>query len=469
MSDLPPAPNPVACASAGHAPAFSLSDLSAGRPVLWASDSAGDPASGGRLHGISPADIGSTVERLERFAPLLALLFPELDTSAGRIESDLRETPRLQQALGMPPGFGTLLVKADHALPVAGSIKARGGIHEVLEHAEALATRHGLLAPGGDYRVLAKPAARALFAAHQVAVGSTGNLGLAIGVMASALGFEAVVHMSADAKEWKKARLRKRGVEVVEHAGDYAEAVAAGRRAAEADPRCHFVDDEQSRSLLLGYAAAAPHLARQLQALGRTVDAQHPLFVYLPCGVGGAPGGIAYGLAQIYGPHVHCFFAEPTRSPCFLVQMLAGTPVLAHLGPNPSVYDVGLDNRTEADGLAVPRASELAADVVRPLLGGVYTVDDEDMFRLLHTAAVTESVRIEPSAAAGLAGPAMLQASAAGQAYIVRRGLAPHMARATHIAWTTGGLFVPDEEYDRFHARGARSAEAAREPAGAAA
>lgn len=469
MSDLSTAPNSTAADSSGAAPALPLADLSAGRPVLWASDTVGDPASGGALHGISPADIEATVARLSRFAPLLALLFPELDSSAGRIESGLLHTPRLQAAIGMPPGFGTLLVKADHALPVAGSIKARGGIHEVLEHAEALALADGLLAPGGDYRVLASPAARALFGTHQVAVGSTGNLGLAIGVMASALGFEAVVHMSADAKEWKKARLRKRGVEVVEHAGDYAEAVAAGRRAADADPRCHFVDDEQSRSLLLGYAAAAPHLARQLQALGRTVDAQHPLFVYLPCGVGGAPGGIAYGLAQIYGPHVHCFFAEPTRSPCFLVQMLAGTPVLAHLGANPSVYDVGLDNRTEADGLAVPRASALAADVVRPLLAGVYTVEDEDLFRLLHSAAVTESIRIEPSAAAGLAGPASLQASAAGQAYIARRGLAAHMAQSTHIAWTTGGLFVPDEEYARFQARGARAADAGSAPAVAAA
>ena len=248
----------------------SLSQLQAGRPVLWATSRTADGGAGPAFNGISSADVSSTADRLARFAPLLAWLFPELEASAGRIESDLIAVPRLQRALGLPTDAGVLMVKGDHALPVAGSIKARGGIHEVLEHAEALARRHDLL-DAADYRSLAAPEARALFAAHKVAVGSTGNLGLAIGVMASALGFQAVVHMSADAKQWKKDRLRRRGVEVIEHAGDYEEAVAAGRTVAEADPACHFVDDEQSLSLLLGYAAGTPHLARQLADAGRTV------------------------------------------------------------------------------------------------------------------------------------------------------------------------------------------------------
>jgi D-serine dehydratase len=371
-------------------------------------------------------------DRFARFAPLLADLFPELAASGGRIESELVPIPAMQQALGLASNKGRLWVKADHSLPVAGSIKARGGFHEVLEHTERLALENGLLTLDADYRVLAQPAARALFARHQVAVGSTGNLGMAIGVMAAALGFRAVVHMSTDAKEWKKERLRQRGVQVVEHSGDYELAVANGRQLALADPLCHFVDDERSLSLFLGYSAAALHLRDQLVAQGVVVDAEHPLLVYLPCGVGGAPSGIAWGLHELLGEHVHCFFAEPVQSPCFLAHLLSPE------GSHHSVYDYGLTNRTEADGLAVPRASLLAAQVMRPLLDGIFTVEDDTLFTHLALLNKTEGLRIEPSAAAGFSGPGFLHSSALA------------CPGANHVVWTTGGSLVPDAQYQGF-------------------
>ena len=392
---------------------------------------------------LGPARMQAAYDRFARFAPLLAQLFPELTASEGRIESALQPVPEMQRALGLPTHHGRLWVKADHSLPVAGSIKARGGFHEVLEVTEQLAMENGLLQPGHDYRTLNTPVARALFARHQIAVGSTGNLGMAIGVLAAALGFRAVVHMSTDAKEWKKERLRQRGVEVVEHAGDYEMAVASGRQLAQVDPLSHFVDDERSLSLFMGYSAAALHLRDQLQSQSMTVDAQHPLIVYLPCGVGGAPAGIAWGLHQLFGEHVHCFFAEPVQSPCFLVQMLSS------VGSSQSVYDFGLTNQTEADGLAVPRASQLAADVMRPLLAGVFTVEDQTMFDHLAMLLATQGMRIEPSAAAGFIGPKHL------------RGTTLACSNANHVVWTTGGLLVPDAQYEHFLQRASRRRDAA--------
>lgn len=401
---------------------------------------------------ISLVDTHTAAHRLERFAGLLAQVFPELSATQGVVESPLMPASAMLPALGIPADAGKLFIKADHSLPVAGSIKARGGMHEVLEFAEQVALQQGLVSQGGDYRVLAEPAARKLLARYQVAVGSTGNLGLSIGVVASALGFKAAVHMSADAKEWKKERLRQRGVQVVEHTGDYERAVAAGREQAAADPLCHFVDDEQSFSLLLGYSAAALHLQKQLQSQGVVVDAQHPLLVYLPCGVGGAPAGIAFGLRQLLGPHVHCFFAEPVQSPCFMVQMLSDQA--PHLGGHPSVYDWGLTNRTEADGLAVPRASLLAAELMKPLLSGVFTVQDDTLFEHLVMVLDTLGERIEPSAAAGFSGPAMLTGTTAGQAWLQASGLDAVLHQATHLVWTTGGLLVPDAQYQTFVERG---------------
>ena len=179
---------------------------------------------------------------------------------------------------------------------------------------------------------------------------------------------------------------------------------------------------------------------------GVDVDAQHPLFVYLPCGVGGAPGGITFGLRHLFGDHVHCFFAEPLAAPAMLVRLASNRPV--------SVREFGLDLCTEADGLAVGQASEFVVPVIRSLVSGVFTVTDQDLFEDLYRLERTEGLRIEPSAAAGFRGPRWLLESEDGRRYLTRHNLIPYVDNATHILWTTGGAFVPESEYQRFHDRG---------------
>lgn len=407
---------------------------------------------------VSHQDILDAAERLSRFAPLLSQLFPELEESQGIIESALVSAPGFEKKLASNfMARGSLYLKVDHSLPIAGSVKARGGIYEVLLIAETIATEQGLYQPNSSTLALLSDKVREIFAQYTLSVGSSGNLGLSIGVMASSLGFKSVVHMSADAKEWKKERLRKRGVTVVEHPGDFASAVEAGRKQAEQDDMIYFVDDENSLPLFLGYSVAALRLKEQLLEAKIPVDAEHPLFVYIPCGVGGAPGGITFGLKHIFGDAVHCFFAEPVDSPSMLVRLAAET-LSEDRRETLSVYDIGLHNNTEADGLAVPSASILVAKMMRRLVSGVFTVRDDSLFESLYDLYQSARLKIEPSAAAAFGGPEWLLNSDAGKAYIAEHSLTTVIKQANHILWTTGGAFVPDDEYQQFLEKGERLA-----------
>lgn len=84
-------------------------------------------------------DIEDADERLRRFAPYLAEAFPETAPSGGIIESPLREISAMQAELDREYDCripGKLYVKLDSHLPISGSIKARGGIYEVLKTAD---------------------------------------------------------------------------------------------------------------------------------------------------------------------------------------------------------------------------------------------------------------------------------------------------------------------------------------------
>ncbi|HFG2203689.1 TPA: D-serine ammonia-lyase [Vibrio cholerae] len=395
--------------------------------------------------GLGSEDIQDASQRLKRFAPYLAKAFPETAKTNGIIESEVVPISEMQSVLEREydtPIQGRLLLKKDSHLPISGSIKARGGIYEVLTHAEKLAIEAGLLTESDDYSKLLNEEFRDFFKRFSIAVGSTGNLGMSIGIMSAKLGFSVSVHMSADARAWKKNRLRALGVNVIEYAQDYGVAVAQGRKEAENDPTCFFIDDENSQTLFLGYSVAGERLKKQFDKKGIVVDAQHPLFVYLPCGVGGGPGGVAFGLKMAFGDNVHCIFAEPTHSPCMMLGVHTG------LHDAISVQDIGIDNITAADGLAVGRASGFVGRAMERLLDGYLTISDERMYRLLGQLNEAENIQLEPSALAGMIGPIVVTKSVEYRARMQFDDTV--MGNATHLVWATGGGMVPAEEMDSY-------------------
>lgn len=420
-----------------------LPRVAAAEEVLWLNPGLQSAETALPRMELGMADILDAEARLQRFAPFIRERFPETVPRGGLIESPLTPIPRMQRLLEERFGAvipGRLLLKQDSHLAIAGSVKARGGIYEVLKHTEELAMENGLLSETDDYAKLASPEMREFFSRYTVQVGSTGNLGLSIGIASAAVGYKVIVHMSVDAKQWKKDLLRAHGVQVIEYEADYGEAVKQGRARSDADPMSYFVDDENSRNLFLGYAVAALRLRQQLAEQNVAVDREHPLLVTIPCGVGGAPGGVTFGLKHVFGDSVHCFFAEPTQAPCMLAGMATG------LHSKVSVQDLGLTGLTEADGLAVGRPSGFVGGVMEPLLSGEVTIADPKLYTFMRALLESENIFLEPSACAAFQGPAELLRQQEGRDYAARQGLtAERLANSTHIAWATGGALVPED------------------------
>lgn len=392
-------------------------------------------------------------KRLERFAPFIKLKFKDTEKLNGIIESPISRIALFQDYLedfyemNIP---GRMYLKRDDSLPIAGTIKARGAIYEVLKHAEDLAIEHGLLKDfDDDYTKFVSKEFQDFFSQYGIVVGTTGNLGISSGVMGRTLGFNVTIHMSAEAKQWKKDYLRSFGINVVEHETNFTEAVRNGRAESDADPKSYFVDDEHSGELFFGYTVAGARMVKILEDMNIPVDEDHPLFVYLPCGIGGSPGGITFGLKQQYGDNVHCFFAEPTHMPSMLLGLLSKE------FDGITVDDAGIDPHTVMDGLAVPRTSGFVSRTMEDYFDGGYTLSEEECMVHLTSMIDNENIALEPAALAGVPGPAKLFSTEAGQDYIQEKGLADKVNNITHISWATGGSMVPENDMEEFYRQGA--------------
>ena len=418
-----------------------LKRISAQEEVVWINEDLENAKTALQKLDITMEDMEDAQARLARFAPFIQKCFPETQPQNGLIESPLTEIENMKKQLEKEYNIsiaGRIFLKQDSHLAISGSVKARGGIYEVLKHAEDLALEHGKVKKTDDYSIFASDEMKKFFSQFKIQVGSTGNLGMSIGIMSAALGFHVIVHMSADAKQWKKDLLRQRGAVVIEYDDDYSKAVEQGRKESDADPNSYFVDDENSITLRLRHAVAAKQLQRQLELNGFFVYEKQPLWVCIPCGVGGAPGGITFGLKQLFGDNVHVFFVETTPAPCMLLGMASG------MQNKVCVQDFGLSGQTHADGLAVGRPSGFVGGVMTHLLSGEMTLQDKRIYDFMRDIVNSENIFLEPSACACFMGIVDCFKTEEMKQYIKNHHLENKMQQAIHIPWATGGSLVPE-------------------------
>jgi len=161
------------------------------KPVSWINPSK-KPMKEMPTFPIKKEDMLAAEKLWHRFAPFFEKAFPETAATDGILESPLKEIPKMKALLnaGYPQFKGSLYLKCDNALPIAGSIKARGGFFEVLHYAEQLALKAGILKEEDNYDIFTSDNFKQLIGKYNVGDDSTGNLGSSIGIISAKLGFK---------------------------------------------------------------------------------------------------------------------------------------------------------------------------------------------------------------------------------------------------------------------------------------
>jgi D-serine dehydratase len=169
------------------------------------------------------------------------------------------------------------------------------------------------------------------------------------------------------------------------------------------------------------------------------------MIVYIPCGVGGAPGGVCYGLKRVFGDNVHVFFCEPVLFPSVLIGCASDRY------NDSNVADFGISGMSHADGLACASPSGFVTRIDRNLISGDFTVVDGRQYDYMRMLKDTQNLLIEPSSCAAFIGPCRLLEYEGTKKYLSEHGLtAEKLADATQICWATGGRLVPDVIWNQY-------------------
>src|SRR5699024_7229023 len=119
-----------------------LEKVKSAEPVVWFN--AHQQPMDSLITDITEQDVSDAEDLMYRFRPFLKRAFPELEETNGVLESPLQKITHFRRSREKASKMnisGAFYLKCDNDLPVAGSIKARGGFYEVLHYAESLALK----------------------------------------------------------------------------------------------------------------------------------------------------------------------------------------------------------------------------------------------------------------------------------------------------------------------------------------
>jgi threonine dehydratase len=225
-----------------------------------------------------------------------------------------------------------------------------------------------------------------------VVAASTGNHGLAVAVVAKALGVPCRVYVPATAAAAKLARLRAGGIEVIEVEGDPLLAELAAREVSEREPGTLLVPPYNDARVVLGQASVGLELLEQAWP--------PPDSLYVAVGGGGLISGIALAVRARW-PHCRIVGCVPAASPAMAAAVAAGRVVAAPVQPTLSDATAG---GIEAGSITLALCAALVDEFA--------TLQEAEIADAMRLALLEHSLVIE--GAAGVAWAASLREGARG-------------------------------------------------------
>jgi threonine dehydratase len=223
-----------------------------------------------------------------------------------------------------------------------------------------------------------------------VVASSAGNHGLGLAWAAKTLGVRAKLFVPATAPAVKREGIARLGADVDATQPDY----DAAHRVAEAYAREHdmtFINPCAGEALLAGQGTVGLEIIEELPGVATLV---------VPVGGGGLAGGIA-ALVRTVAPRVRVVGVQSVKTNAMAASLAAGHRV--DVAVTPTLAD-GLAGQVDEDGFAIGRAS----------LDEIATVTEQEIAEAIAWLSHEHDMRVEGSAAVGVALLRRAQARPAG-------------------------------------------------------